>query len=148
MGVEIKNLTKTKVSDDFLLRVVLYVLEQEQKQGAKFAIALVEPPVIQYLNKTYRKQNSITDVLAFSQGDVKTREPSESVEEDYLGDLAICLQAVENNSKEYKVPFIQELTRVLIHGILHLLGYEHEGEQGQDKLMQKKEKAYLVHFFH
>lgn len=147
MPVEIKNLTKIKVSDNFLLKAAQYVLEQEKKQSAKLAVALVEPPVIQYLNKTYRKQNSITDVLAFSQNDVKTEEPSESFEKDYLGDLAICLQAVEKNSKEYKVPFIQELIKVLIHGILHLLGYEHEAGEEQTKMMRKREEAYLVHFF-
>lgn len=75
------------------------------------------------LNKTYRGKDGPTDVLSFSQleGD-ETPGPN-----TLLGDIVISVQTAEVQAEEFEVALEDELSRLLIHGILHLFGYDHEG---------------------
>lgn len=88
-------------------------------------IVLVSAKKIQALNAKYRKLNKPTDVLSFA-GAPKT--PS-------IGELVICWPVVKKQAKEFKVPALQELDRMVIHGLLHLFGYEHENSPVKAKKM-------------
>lgn len=145
--VEIRNLTKKEINQGLLSRIGQDVLLAEGKGDFKVCLAFLEPKVIQYLNKTYRSSNTLTDVLAFSQKDTAVKEPKESVPPAYLGDVAVCLEQVEKNSRQYQTSFIQELARVVVHGILHLLGYEDEKREEEKITMKQKEEKYLADFF-
>lgn len=77
---------------------------------------------IQELNKFYRKKNKATDVLSFSQiENLSHGLPSRS-----LGDIVISYDTTIRQARNYKVTINQELLRLLIHGLLHLCGYDHE----------------------
>lgn len=81
---------------------------------------------IKELNKTYADNNYATDVLSFYYGGEGT-----------LGDIAICHEVAEAQAKEHHVSLESELALLLIHGTLHLLGYDHQNEAGiasMDKL--------------
>lgn len=145
--VEIRNLTKTVVSSKLLLEAANKVLDGEKRHDVHISVALLNPPIIQYLNKRYRNDNRVTDVLAFSQADVVCFEPPEALPPNYLGEVAICLEQVERNARGHKEPFIKELIRVFTHGILHLLGYDHEDIANDKGNMKKKEDRYLADFF-
>lgn len=88
-------------------------------------IVLVSAKKIQALNAKYRKIKKPTDVLSFA-GTPKT--PS-------IGELVICWPVVKKQAKEFKVPPLQELDRMVIHGLLHLFGYEHENTPAKSKKM-------------
>ena len=60
-----------------------------------------------------------------------------------LGEILICPQEVKKNAKKYGLTFKKELARVLIHGILHLFGYEHEENERSAEKMRKKEEIYF-----
>jgi len=119
--VEINNLTTVSIDEEFLKKVAEKVLEGEKAKG-ELSIALVGQGRIRELNKKYRGKNRVTDVLAF---------PSNG-----LGEIVICLREVKKNAKRFGSSFEKELATCLIHGILHLLGYDHEK-------MGEKQKYYL-----
>jgi len=128
--IEINNLTTNPVDEEFLKGLVKKVLEGENKEEAGLSIALVGQGRIRELNKKYRGKNRATDVLAF---------PG-----DGLGEIVICLREVKKNAKRYRSNSEKELARVLIHGVLHLLGYDHEKSEQAAEKMREKEGYYFV----
>ena len=134
--VEINNLTTSPRTDEgFLRRVAEKVLEEENKKEADLSIALVGQGRIRELNKKYRGKNRVTDVLAFPDKEIG------------LGEIVICLREVKKNAKRYGLTFEKELSRVLIHGLLHLLGYDHEISEKKTKEMEEKQNYYISRIF-
>ncbi len=85
------------------------------------------------LNKTHLKHRTLTDILTF-----QYHERGKPL----AGDIFISIPRVRENARKYKVDFSDELHRVMVHGLLHLLGYR-DKSQGQKKAMRKKETACL-----
>jgi probable rRNA maturation factor len=90
-----------------------------------------------YLNGRYRGIAKPTDVLSFPMIEVDSATPS------ILGDIVVCVPKVLSQAKEYGVTFYDELLRLLLHGLLHLLGYDHEISTYQRRKMEKKEKELI-----
>jgi len=132
--IEINNLTTNAVDEEFLRKVAKIVLEREKKEKADLSIALVGQGRIRELNKKYRKKNRTTDVLAFPD------------KEKGSGEIVICLREVRKNAKKFGFVFEKEIARVLIHGTLHLLGYDHEKSKLEAEKMRRKEEDYLSKF--
>jgi rRNA maturation RNase YbeY len=87
------------------------------------------------LNRKYRARDYPTDVLAF---------PMESMgeqQEMFLGDVVICLPVAIEQASRFGNTANQEMLRLLIHGTLHLLGYDHEQSPREATRMQRKERA-------
>jgi probable rRNA maturation factor len=134
--IEVSNLTTVRISGEFLKRVAKKVLEGEgagrRKKELELSIVLVGAGRIKELNKKSRKKNKATDVLSFSYNG--------------SGEIVICLRQVKKNAKRYKSTLEKELARVLIHGILHILGQDHETSKLKAKRMEKKQEHYLKLF--
>jgi probable rRNA maturation factor len=93
---------------------------------------------MQALNSRHRGIEKATDVLSFPQSDkVSPSGPGP------LGDIVICIPIAKSQAIEYSVRFYDELLRLLIHGLLHLLGYDHETGAYQKRKMTKKERELL-----
>jgi probable rRNA maturation factor len=149
--IEINNLTANQVDQEFLREVAKKVLISENKERLELSIVFVGQARIRELNKKYRKINKPTDVLSFNY--------------DNTGEIVICPSQIKENAKEYKSTYKKELAKVLIHGALHLLGYDHEKGEGEEdksssspssrkrdsvkeaKKMEEKQKYYLKKFF-
>lgn len=87
------------------------------------------------INKQYLSHNYFTDIITFNY-----------CEQNIInGDIYISITTVKNNSKHFNVTFTEELHRVMIHGILHLLGYEDKTDEEKTK-MREKENQYLERF--
>jgi len=127
--IEINNLTTTPIEEEILKKVAEKILEGENKRNADLSIALVGPGRIRKLNKKYRGKNRVTDVLSFP--------------DNGLGEIVICLREVKKNAKKFGSSFKKELSTCLIHGILHLLGYDHEKSVEEVKKMRDREEYYL-----
>jgi probable rRNA maturation factor len=95
----------------------------------RVAIALVSDAAMRRLNRTHRHIDRTTDVLSF---------PSEDAP-GFLGDLAISLPAARRQAREYGHSTAEELRILALHGLLHLLGYDHETDQGE---MEKVEERF------
>ncbi|MFA5878350.1 MAG: rRNA maturation RNase YbeY [Candidatus Staskawiczbacteria bacterium] len=130
--ITIHNLTNFVVSEVFLKRVAKVVLKGENVMKKELSVVLVKPEEIKKVNNIYRKKNKPTDVLSFEGA------------ENNLGEVLICPSVVKGNSEKNKLNFQEEISFVLIHGILHLLGYDHEGSKAQEKKMEQKQEYYLT----
>jgi probable rRNA maturation factor len=140
--IEINNLTNIQINERFLRKMVQRVLRGEKtKREVNLSIALLEPDRIREINRRYRKENRVTDVLAFPE--LKKIKISPQKEIQNLGEIIICPAEVKKNAKKFNLTFKKELTKVLIHGILHLLGYNHEKGEDEAKKMEEKENYYL-----
>ena len=137
--IEINNLTNFQIDEIFLKKVAKKVFQGENKKEGELSIALVGPAIIKKLNKKYRGQNQPTDVLSFSQSPTSNFQCLRVG----LGEIIICPQQIRKNAKKFKTDFEKELIFVLIHGILHLLGYEHEESGEKAKKMNEREKYYI-----
>lgn len=143
--VDINNLTTVAVDERFLKKVAEKVLEEENKKETELSIALVGQGRMREINKKYRGKNRVTDVLAFPESKVLLEKfrvgPTQKI--SGLGEIVICLHEVKKNAKRFSSVFEKELAQVLIHGILHLLGYNHEISPEKAKEMEEKQKYYL-----
>lgn len=102
-------------------------------------IILVKDQFIRQLNKNFRKRDKVTDVLSFGMREGK----GIGLEQNYLGDVYVCLDQAKRQAKEYEIPFVEEVYRLITHGILHLLGYEHKTKR-QTERMKKKEELFVA----
>lgn len=85
------------------------------------------------INKKYLQHNTFTDIITFD---------SSEVDSHLSGDIFISIDRVKENAKHFRARFVNELHRVMIHGMLHLAGYKDKDEE-QKKLMRSKEDYYL-----
>lgn len=147
--IEVNNLTTSSIDEEFLKRIAKIVLEGENKKEAKLSIALIGQGRMRKLNKKYMGRNRVTDVLAFPATIVPLEKfkIGELQKIEGLGEIVICLREAKKNAKRFGLSFEKELAKVLIHGILHLLGYDHEISSEKVKQMQEKEKYYLSQIF-
>lgn len=102
---------------------------QREKVGADFVnkkltIAFVEPKAGRQLNLEFRKRDYATDVLSF-----------EPLEPDSLGELVICPQVISRQAREHGLLVREELGYMVLHGVLHLLGFDHEKSKREAKRM-------------
>ena len=138
--IEINNLTLTSVNKSYLKKVAETVLKREGKKNFYLSIALIGVSRIKKLNKKYLKRDYPTDVLVFP-------ETESYLKINNLGEIVICPQVVKKNAKKFKLTFKKELSKILIHGILHLLGYDHEKSKKEAEKMERKENYYLKNLF-
>ncbi len=125
--------------------VVSAFLEKAEKELAAegvFTLSFVSPAEIQRLNKEYRSKDEVTDVLTFAMSDGE-EFPVFPGEEKELGDVFICLERMKDNAKEFGVSEEEELKRLCLHGLMHLLGYDHESNDFTLEPMLIKQEEIL-----
>lgn len=115
-------------------------------KNTEVSILIVDNSYIQELNFIYRSQNKPTDVLSFSMNETNDNEPDydEVGEVNLLGDIIISLEQAQVQSKEYGHSLERELGFLVAHGMLHLLGYDHETEEERMVMHSLEEKVMQV----
>jgi probable rRNA maturation factor len=113
-------------------------------EGAELSLLFAGSMKMKSLNREYRGIPQDTDVLSFPM-DTPSGRMSHSIRglPVMLGDIVISVPKAVAQAKEYRVTFQDELRRLLIHGLLHLAGYDHELNRFQQARMEKKEKELL-----
>jgi probable rRNA maturation factor len=118
------------------LRLFLASVRRQLKLASRaVGVRLIDDCEMTRLNQTYRKKKGTTDVLSFpfeqqfpsADPDQKPKRRSAA----YLGDIAISPKVARRNAKQFGRSFLDELRILILHGIIHLLGYDHETDQGQ-----------------
>ena len=105
---------------------------------------------IQSLNKSYRQKDKVTDVLSFPlQETLRPMDPKSNLFGPliHLGDVVICKEVAREQSKRLGVTYIEELRHLFIHGLLHLVGFDHEISLKEEELMRDWETAWLQIFW-
>jgi len=95
------------------------------------------------LNRQHRGIDRTTDVLSFPQIARSSQLSALSFQQFVLGDIVINLRKAKKQAAEYGLTLDEELKKLLIHGLVHLLGYNHEKSRHHKKKMEKKEKELL-----
>ena len=133
--IEVNNLTKTVVDEELLKNLGQKILDQEGiEKEVEVSVALVEEKEIQELNRIFRDEDEPTDVLSFEEGSKFVSPPAEVKQ---LGEIVICPSQIKDSP--------QGVGRLFVHGLLHLLGYNHQTEK-EAEIMESKEKKYLTLF--
>ena len=114
------------------------VCKDEELDNGEFNVIIVNEEKIHDLNREYRGIDRVTDVISFALEDDKSFNI-----EDYrmLGDIYICLNKVKEQANEYGHSFKRELSFLAIHGLLHLLGYDHMNEEDEKVMFDKQEEV-------
>jgi probable rRNA maturation factor len=94
-------------------------------------------------NQKYRKKNYSTDVLSFPADDLRAGTPAPQ-EDWYLGDILLCIDKAQENAAMAGSTIDRELQVLLLHGVLHLLGYDHETDHGEMDALESKLRKRLI----
>lgn len=116
------------------------------KSDCEVVCAFVSDSSMQELNFTYRGKQESTDILSFAQRDELDgfSFPVHPEDSEYLGDLVISLDAMERNCEIFGVKPGEELTRLLVHGILHLVGWDHLTNRESEPMLIKQEEMVRI----
>ncbi len=111
-------------------------------KNTELSVLIVDNEYIRELNSLYRNKDEITDVLSFAMNELGEDEPDfeEQAEINILGDIVISLEQALLQSKEYAHSLERELGYLLTHGLLHLLGYDHNNEDERKAMRDLEEK--------
>ncbi len=106
---------------------------------AELSVVFAGDRAVRTLNRRYRGKDRTTDVLSFA-----LREgPCPGLHPELLGDIVISVPVAERQAKETGHPLSREIELLLVHGLLHLLGYDHEQGPAEARRMQRKEQEVL-----
>jgi len=122
---------KFKINQKEILKKTIDILTSLKQEHTELSILFTNNRCTKKLNSTYRHRNYATDVLSFSMN-----------EGDYLGDIVISVEKAHENSKIHKFTLREEVLFLIIHGILHLLGYNHETKYELKKLERIQNKLF------
>lgn len=129
------HLRRISVRAKTIQRVTQLILVQAGSPAAHLSVSLVGKTRMRSLNRTYRRRDYPTDVLAFPMGSMGEWTKV------FLGDVVICIPVALAQASKFDNTTDQELLRLLIHGTLHLLGYDHEKSEREAARMHRKEQA-------
>lgn len=129
MNIEIFNHTKDRIPKKFVKDWVALVCKNLKskkvlKEKKDLIVVFVTSAKMKKLNSQFRGKNKHTDILSF-----------DPIEESSMGELVLCLPVLKKQAKEHDLSLNHEIGYMLIHGILHLLGYDHETSKRDAKIM-------------
>jgi len=113
------------------------LLDTLHLQSAELSLLLVSDSVMHDLNRDWRGKDRPTDVLAFAQAE------EGPAPDGLLGDVVISVDTARRQAASLGHSLVVEADRLLVHGLLHLLGYDHERSPAEARRMQRKERAVL-----
>ena len=122
--------------EEKLNKALSYIFKEEGITDSSINLKILTDEDIKELNKKFRNKNTTTNVLSFSNEDV-----SKSITGN-LGDIAISYEFVKRESKEHKKNFDDHMIHMLVHGVYHILGFDHENDEMAD-IMEIKEVELL-----
>lgn len=138
-NIDIINETDKKIDINDLRHTIEYALDFENVKKAILNVIIIDNKKIQEINREYRSIDRPTDVISFALEDDKT-----FISTDFrvLGDIYISIDKVFEQADTYGHSFRRELSFLTVHGILHLLGYDHMIEE-DEKIMFSKQDEIL-----
>ena len=139
---ELINTTNVMIEElEKVNELISYAVKREKLENAIFNVIIVDNNKIHELNKEYRGIDRVTDVISFALEDEK--EENTFLNKRILGDIYISVDKAKSQSKEYGHSLIRELSFLSVHGLLHLLGYDHI-EKEDEKIMFEKQELILA----
>jgi probable rRNA maturation factor len=142
--IQIAPRFRDEVDEGSLRRVVAEVLRQAEVAGkTELSLIITDDEALRELNRRFRGVDAPTDVLAFGAG-AEGHFVSAPESPPYLGDVVISYQRALAQAEELGHTVAKELTLLIIHGILHLLGYDHQEETAARKMREREERIWAA----
>lgn len=135
----ITNTTKEDISIDDINNICLITFEKLKIKNPIYSITIVGNKEIKEINKTYRNKDSETDVISFAFEETDNITYNDT---RFLGEIYISIDKAKSQAKEYGHSLKREICFLTVHGLLHLLGYDHIDENDM-KIMRKLEEEIL-----
>lgn len=120
----------------YLDDVIERVMHHEKVKNANFSIVFVDEEKIQYLNKNYRNIDRVTDVISFAFED-NAKIVYNNIR--FLGEIYICIPRMKEQAVSYGHSEERELAFLVVHGLLHLLGYDHMTKEDEEIMFSLQE---------
>lgn len=136
MKYSINNLYGYKEDYRYLKKVIKNTGKEEKLKKAIFSITFVGEEDIQEMNKDFRGIDKVTDVISFAFEDAK---PFSNRNVRVLGEIYICIPRMEEQAISYGHSPKRELSFLVVHGLLHLLGYDHQTKEEESIMFAKQE---------
>ncbi len=136
--LQIQNESSVKIKKTPIKEFMLKVLEALGKDKWEISLLFTGDAFIRKLNKEYRGKDESTDVLSFVQLDTKETFPSKG-NRFYAGDIVISMETLAQNATYFNISMNDELKRLLVHGILHLSGMDHENNNPDQPMLVYQE---------
>lgn len=119
------------------------ILARIERATCSATITFIRDPEMQRLNRTYRNIDKPTDVLAFAYHEgISDNDPAYNPA--FLGDVVISVETAERYAREQGIEFATEIDWLVIHGLLHLAGYDHEIDQGEMRRLERRLRKELL----
>lgn len=135
--VEVVNRQRRVAIDRrFWQKITTRILEELDKAGENVTIAFISDKRMRDLNREFRGKDRPTDVLAFPGN-------KDAFSEASLGDVVISIETASRQAKENGIVLNEEIGVLILHGVLHLCGYDHETDQGQMNRLQSRLRQRL-----
>ena len=145
MGVLLRNdHPDINIDCNDIENIIIKIMDHLDCRNQEVSILLTGDKDIRRLNQEFRSIDQPTDVLSFPQN---ADEEPYIPEEVILGDIAVSLDIAKAQAKEHGLDFKEEIILLLIHGILHLLGYDHEISEQDEKQMRNKTRELFKLIF-
>lgn len=136
-----KTMSLTESHKQFIYELLQFTAEKEQiNPMAEVSVSFVSNEEIQNINRTYRHRDEVTDVISFAleeEGEGEIAIQSNSLPQ-ILGDIIISVEKATEQAKEYGHSFERELGFLAVHGLLHLLGYDHMNETDEKEMFSRQ----------
>jgi probable rRNA maturation factor len=129
-----QTVRRSGVSHHFIKQMMSKILSKMKSKG-NVSVHLIGDTKMKSLNKQYRGKDSTTDVLSFAMHD-----GMDMMMGDELGDIFISIPRIHIQARDHNISFKEEFVRMLVHGILHLLGYDHMKKKEAEKMFRLQEK--------
>lgn len=136
LNYEINDNYNVDFKYSYLKKVIKRTLKHENVKNVYFSIIFVDESEIQKINKEYRGIDKVTDVISFA-----LEDNSDIVYQDIrvLGDIYICIPRMLEQAESYGHSIKRELSFLTVHGLLHLLGYDHMKKEDEEKMFALQE---------
>ena len=126
-----QNIRFSPAKKSSVRKLLLSVIRKEKRNSGEINFIFCNDAFLYALNKKFLKHTTLTDIITF-------QYPSKNLS----GEIFISIPRVKENAKKFKTDFENELCRVMIHGVLHLCGYN-DKKRNERKKMRRKEDYYL-----
>ncbi len=136
--VDIYNLNKYNIEESKILDLIMLVLKKEKKNNSNLNIIFVDNKMIQKLNNKYRNNDKVTDVLSF---EIEDKNWPKVTDKHILGDIYISIPQAKKQAIEYQHSLFREVAFLTVHGVYHLLGYDHQDKNSEKIMFQKQEEV-------
>ena len=137
---EIFNETNEKIDLKEEKKIIEFALKHENLENVVFNVIFVDEKKIQEINKNYRGIDRVTDVISFA-----LEDGDNNIDFEFgrlLGDIYICVPRMKQQAEDYGHSLKREMGFLTVHGLLHLLGYDHMTKD-EEKIMFSKQELIL-----